>query len=65
MSMNHVSIPSTNYPKLSVIIGGIRNGTVMATIEAVSTVVFLFKIVLATQFCMWAKPCCVHIRYSF
>ena len=64
MSMNHVSIPSTNYPKSSVIMGGILNGTVMATIEAVSTPVFLFKIVLATQFCMWANPRCVHIRYS-
>ena len=52
MITKKLKTPVNKRAKSSSIYGGSLEGTAIVTIDAVSTPVFLFKIVLATQFYM-------------
>ena len=65
MIRKKVRTPSISYPNSSSTYGGNLVGTVMATMDAVYTPVLRFKIVFATQFCIWPKPLFWYSLYAF
>jgi len=64
MTKKKASTAFNNCPKSSSTNGGSLVGTVIVTIEAVSTPVFRLRIVFATQFCILAKPLLDHSVYD-